>query len=359
MSGGPTVECDSDIRKGLRANVVLSGAMAMFQRVGERMTITVDRVGTCHREDQGCCYTRVEVSSVKWYICLLVSLYFPATEEVEWRNPFRRFFGTSPLILCPNHFVVACFRLLLTDTQFFCGSHFRCKDVLLTNASDDTHCHRHSFPPRSSLSVQLIFFCHCGARTPFTTHGKAIFLCSCGLAPFTIAFNHSGNSLQFFAHPNLSSSGCTSLKFRFFPSIETAASHRTCELSYACPYAIHFRVCRLWDLAPVMRSCSYQLHSSLAACCVSFSRFLSTCVPAKYPRFQNICYDRCPRSHFDKFLTNGFHLLHFSCSASFSYFPSAVCASTLFREEPEGCILHTFFLSSTTCLCTGPFSNTP
>ena len=46
-----TVECDSDIRTGLRANVVLSGAMAMFQRVGERMTITVDRVGT-HREDR-------------------------------------------------------------------------------------------------------------------------------------------------------------------------------------------------------------------------------------------------------------------------------------------------------------------
>ena len=38
----------------------------------------------------------------------------------------------------------------------------------------------------------------------------------------------------------------------------------------------------------------------------------------------------------------GIHLLHFCCSASFSYFPSAVCASTLFREEPEGCILHTF-----------------
>ena len=55
------------------------------------------------------------------------------------------FFGTSPLILCPNHFVVACFRLLIEDTQFFCGFHLRFKDVLLTNASDDTHCHRHSF----------------------------------------------------------------------------------------------------------------------------------------------------------------------------------------------------------------------
>ena len=89
--------------------------------------------------------------------------------------------------------------------------------------------------PRSSLSVQLVFFCHCGARTPFTTHGKAIFLCSRGLAPFTTAFNQTGNSLQFFAHPNLSSSWCASLKSRFFPSIETATSHRTCELSCACP----------------------------------------------------------------------------------------------------------------------------
>ena len=72
-----TVEWDYDIRKGLRANVVLSGAMAMFQRVGERMTITVDHVGTCRREDQGCCYTRAEVFSVKWYICLSLCTFHP------------------------------------------------------------------------------------------------------------------------------------------------------------------------------------------------------------------------------------------------------------------------------------------
>ena len=41
------LECDFDIRKGLRANVVLSGATTMFQRVGERMRTRVDRVGTC------------------------------------------------------------------------------------------------------------------------------------------------------------------------------------------------------------------------------------------------------------------------------------------------------------------------
>ena len=41
------LECDFDIRKGLRANVVLSGATTMFKRVGGRMRTRVDRVCTC------------------------------------------------------------------------------------------------------------------------------------------------------------------------------------------------------------------------------------------------------------------------------------------------------------------------
>mmetsp|Transcript_53994 Transcript_53994/g.144430 ORF Transcript_53994/g.144430 Transcript_53994/m.144430 type:complete len:89 (-) Transcript_53994:68-334(-) len=68
------MKCDFDIRKGLRATVVLSGATTMFQRVGERMTIRVGRVGTCHHADQGCCSTIVEVFRVKWWICLSLSL---------------------------------------------------------------------------------------------------------------------------------------------------------------------------------------------------------------------------------------------------------------------------------------------
>ena len=53
------------------------------------------------------------------------------------------------------------------------------KDVLLTSASDDTHCHRQSIH-RVFLSVR--------ALAPFTTHGNAILLCLCGRAPFAILF---------------------------------------------------------------------------------------------------------------------------------------------------------------------------
>ena len=51
---------------------------AVFQRVDERITITVDVVGFCPNEDQSYCVTRTEVFSVKWCICVFLSLYFAA-----------------------------------------------------------------------------------------------------------------------------------------------------------------------------------------------------------------------------------------------------------------------------------------
>ena len=67
------MEC-FDIRKGLRANVVFSVATTVFQRVGERTRISVDRVGTCHHADQGCCSTIAQVFSVTWWIGLSFSV---------------------------------------------------------------------------------------------------------------------------------------------------------------------------------------------------------------------------------------------------------------------------------------------
>ena len=67
------MEC-FDIRNCLRAKVVFSVATTVFQRVGERMRIRVDRVGTCHHADQGCCSTIAQVFSVTWWIGLSFSV---------------------------------------------------------------------------------------------------------------------------------------------------------------------------------------------------------------------------------------------------------------------------------------------